>query len=199
MISPRLARIGRVDRSASVVFVQPTGVRTTGAGAQGSTRSPYCVLKRWRQAFIVAARAKILAELDIPHSQVQELTRYAGVPSGMASRLSFSFYPPVSIELGGAGEIRYVTSLREAAEVLMSANWPGSGPRCEKAADALLGAMQGHVKPDVARQAFVEAAMEAHLLADADHRLQSLALSLPMLERPLNPLERGRPRSSRRS
>jgi hypothetical protein len=31
--------------------------------------------------------------------------------------------------------------------------------------------MQGHVKPDVARQAFVEAAMEAHLLADADHRL----------------------------
>jgi hypothetical protein len=116
-------------------------------------------------------KRKFWPELDIPHSQVQELTRYAGVLSGMASRLSFSFYPPVSIELGGAGEIRYVTSLREAAEFLVGTDWPGSGPRCEKAADALLGAMQGHVKPDVARQAFVEAAMEAHLLADADHRL----------------------------
>jgi hypothetical protein len=29
----------------------------------------------------------------------------------------------------------------------------------------------GHVKPDVARQAFVEAAIEAHLLAKVDYRL----------------------------
>jgi hypothetical protein len=99
---------------------------------------------------------------------MQELTRYAGVLSGMGSQLSFSFYPPVSIEFGGAGEIRRVTSLQEATEFLMSDDWPDSGPRCEKAANTLLSAMQGHVKPDVARQAFVEAAIEAHLLADTD-------------------------------
>jgi hypothetical protein len=59
---------------------------------------------------------------------MQELTRYAGVLSGMGSQLSFSFYPPVSIEFGGAGEIRRVTSLQEATEFLMSDDWPGSGP-----------------------------------------------------------------------
>jgi hypothetical protein len=110
-------------------------------------------------------------EVEMPHCHVQELTRYAGVFSGMASQFSFSFYPPVSIEFGGAGEIRRVTSLQEAAEFLTSGNWPDSGPICQKAANALLGAMQGHVKPSVARQAFVEAAIEAHLLADVGYRL----------------------------
>jgi hypothetical protein len=102
---------------------------------------------------------------------VQEPTRDAGVLSGMGSQFSFSFYPPVSIEFGGAGEIRRVTSLQEATEFLMSDDWPGSGPKSKKAANTLLSAMQGHVKPDVAREAFVEAAIEAHLVAVANDRL----------------------------
>lgn len=81
---------------------------------------------------------------------------------GMASQFSFSFYPPVSIEFGGAG---YPSSHlasggdRVPDERRLARLWP------QMREGALLSATQGHMKPGVARQAFVEAAIEAHLLA----------------------------------
>jgi hypothetical protein len=42
---------------------------------------------------------------------------------------------------------------------LLSDKWTGCGPKSELAVCALLGAKQGRVKPDTARQAFVNAAI----------------------------------------
>lgn len=70
---------------------------------------------------------------------------------------------PVEIELGRIGHYRAVTNTREAAECLMT-RWPESGgPAHAAARRACLEVLEGKIPPDVARQAFIEAAEESGL------------------------------------
>lgn len=68
---------------------------------------------------------------------------------------------PVEIELGRIGHCRVVTSTREAAECLMT-RWPEAGGPAQAAARrACLEVLEGNAPPEVARQAFIDAAEEA--------------------------------------
>jgi hypothetical protein len=66
--------------------------------------------------------------------------------------------------------IRNVTSIQEAAEILMSDDWPVHGPACERAAVKLIEALRGEATPDEARLAFRDAAEEARVLIAMDIR-----------------------------
>lgn len=67
---------------------------------------------------------------------------------------------PVEIELRRIGHYRVVTSTREAAECLMT-RWPEpGGPAHAAARRACLEVLEGNAHPEVARQAFIDAAVE---------------------------------------
>jgi hypothetical protein len=81
------------------------------------------------------------------------------------------FDPPVRIRFGNPGQVRNVTSIREAAECLLSDKWPNQdGPICEIAAKALVSAHQGKVTAAEARQAFGDAALESRVLVTGDQK-----------------------------
>lgn len=76
------------------------------------------------------------------------------------------FDKPVSISLGVVGDVYNVSNARQAAEILLH-RWPDAGTiKHRDARYACLQVLQGLQKPEVARQAFEEAAREAGILFD---------------------------------
>jgi hypothetical protein len=76
------------------------------------------------------------------------------------------FSKPVPVSEGFTGDIRYVSSARQAVEML-TGNWHGQGSAKHLAAlRACQGVTHGHISPEQAREAFVEAAEEARILAE---------------------------------
>jgi hypothetical protein len=79
------------------------------------------------------------------------------------------FDRPIRISFGKAGKTRLVHTVWEATRCLVNDKWPNrAGPMWEMAAGALRGAVQGQVSAEEARQAFVDAALEARILAEPD-------------------------------
>lgn len=75
------------------------------------------------------------------------------------------FSKPVSVAVGIAGDVRIVESARDAM-TLLSGNWRMQGSDAYMAARrACQGAVRGEIPAEVARQAFVDAASEARVLA----------------------------------
>jgi hypothetical protein len=72
------------------------------------------------------------------------------------------FHPEVRLLLGR--ERINVNSLEQAAQILMSDDWPLHDQTCERAAETLIKALLGEVGVDEARQAFEDAAKEARVL-----------------------------------
>ncbi|WP_041544607.1 MULTISPECIES: DUF982 domain-containing protein [Chelativorans] len=76
--------------------------------------------------------------------------------------------PAVSVHAGRHGGRNYViTDAAKAADVLLH-DWPDNAPRGRKhlkARKVLLRCLEGKCDPGQARQAFVEAAEEANILA----------------------------------
>jgi hypothetical protein len=72
------------------------------------------------------------------------------------------FHPEVHLLLGW--ERINVNSLEQAAQILMSDDWPLHDQACERAAETLLKALLGDIGVDEARQAFEDAAKEARIL-----------------------------------
>jgi hypothetical protein len=72
-----------------------------------------------------------------------------------------NFTRPVLIETTRVGRLRAISSVREAAEVLV-ASWPdkGRGNCCLAALQACHDALAGTLETEAARQAFIAAAME---------------------------------------
>ena len=76
------------------------------------------------------------------------------------------FSRPVPVSQGITGDIRYVSSARQAIAML-DGNWREKGSAKHRAAlRACQGAIHGDVPPELARDAFVEAAEEARVLAE---------------------------------
>lgn len=68
---------------------------------------------------------------------------------------------PVQIELRKIGHYRVVTNTREAVECLM-VRWPKNGGPAQAAARRIcFDVLDGNLPPEAARQAFVDAAVEA--------------------------------------
>lgn len=75
------------------------------------------------------------------------------------------FSKPVSVAVGVSGDVQIVESARDAMN-LLSGNWREQGSTAYRAARrACQGALRGEVSPEIARQAFVDAAEEARVLA----------------------------------
>lgn len=75
------------------------------------------------------------------------------------------FDTPVMIAFGNPRQRRQVKTIAEAANCLRSKSWPARDkPFSRIAASALDAARTGHVTPAEARNAFADAALEAHLL-----------------------------------
>ncbi|WEX74213.1 DUF982 domain-containing protein [Sinorhizobium numidicum] len=69
----------------------------------------------------------------------------------------------VELELGDGGKYRDVKSTREAVECLL-VRWPRQNGRALAAAKrTCLQALEGKVKSEKARRAFIKAAEEAHI------------------------------------
>ncbi|NLS20254.1 DUF982 domain-containing protein [Rhizobium sp. P40RR-XXII] len=70
---------------------------------------------------------------------------------------------PVSIQLQRVGEFRAINSSSEALDYLL-ADWPAEEDQAYQ--DALIicrAAVEGHSNPEIARDAFIVAAYEAHI------------------------------------
>ena len=75
------------------------------------------------------------------------------------------FSKPVSIAVGIVGDVRIVENARDAM-ALLCGNWRDQGSdRYRAAKRACQDAMRGDVSPEIARQAFIDAADEARMLA----------------------------------
>jgi hypothetical protein len=75
------------------------------------------------------------------------------------------FDSPVKIAVGKPRLHRSVRTIAEAADCLRNESWPTRNkPFSRIAARALDAAKTGHVTPAEAREAFADAALEAHLL-----------------------------------
>ena len=68
----------------------------------------------------------------------------------------------VTVETAGVGRLRVVSSVRAAAEMLVS-SWPAEkrGKAYRLACEAAHAALDGTLDPDTARKAFIHAAQEA--------------------------------------
>ena len=76
------------------------------------------------------------------------------------------FSKPVMISVGITGSIRNLSNTQQAIE-LLTTHWRDSGSLKQQAAlRACRRAMSGDVPPDIAREAFVDAAREAHVLIE---------------------------------
>lgn len=74
-------------------------------------------------------------------------------------------FSPVPIQWGRIGTTRMVTSAQEAAECLLSEDWPAKGSKARFGAQAtLLAALEGSASADDARAAFERAAKAAGIL-----------------------------------
>ncbi len=74
-------------------------------------------------------------------------------------------FAPVPIALGRLGTTRMVTSAREAAECLLSEDWPAlRGEAARNARETLLAALEGNASGDEARAAFERAAQAAGII-----------------------------------
>lgn len=74
------------------------------------------------------------------------------------------FDKPVPVSLGISGDVHNVSNARQAADILLH-NWPDAGTKKHRdARQACLEVLQGLKKPEVAREAFAEAAREAGIL-----------------------------------
>ncbi|WP_085984150.1 DUF982 domain-containing protein [Allomesorhizobium alhagi] len=81
------------------------------------------------------------------------------------------FDRPVRVTFDKTGETRLIHTVWEASGCLADGKWPDrSGPIFEMAARALRGAAQGQVTAQEARQAFVDAALEARTLVVSGRR-----------------------------
>jgi len=70
---------------------------------------------------------------------------------------------PVELELHGIGKYRIVTGTKHAAECLLTL-WPvDDGKAYQQALSECFAALDGQKPPEAARQAFIEAADEAHI------------------------------------
>jgi hypothetical protein len=75
------------------------------------------------------------------------------------------FHEPVMVLLDQSGEPIAVRNTRQATDLLLT-HWPArSGPRHRDAIDACLKVLDGHRSTVDARNAFIEAAEEAGILA----------------------------------
>lgn len=73
------------------------------------------------------------------------------------------FNPPVPVKAASEGEARNsIKHVQAAREQLLQ--WTKRGPKWYLAADACLGAVEGKVKPNEVRKAFIEAAREEGML-----------------------------------
>jgi hypothetical protein len=76
------------------------------------------------------------------------------------------FAKPISVSVGFAGAVRNVSSARQAIDLLNN-HWPDAGTEKHRHAHhACLEVLNGLKKPEVAREAFVEAAREARILVE---------------------------------
>ena len=78
----------------------------------------------------------------------------------------------VELELHGVGSYRTVKSTEDAARCLL-AHWPrGKGKAYTAAQEACLSALDGATSPDIAREAFIAAALAAkiHIRSTEDPR-----------------------------
>jgi hypothetical protein len=83
----------------------------------------------------------------------------------------------VELELHGVGSYRTVKSTEDAAQCLL-AHWPiGKGKAYLEAQQACLDALEGSTSPEVAREAFIAAALAAkiHIRSTEDPRLAAVA------------------------
>jgi len=76
------------------------------------------------------------------------------------------FSKPVMVSVGVTGSTHYLTNTQEAVE-LLTTHWRDAGsPKHQSALRACRRAASGDVPSDIAREAFVEAAREAHILVE---------------------------------
>jgi hypothetical protein len=91
--------------------------------------------------------------------------------AGPANMRRTEFDRPVRIRLGKPRRPRVVTTTIEAARCLESESWPTPHkPLTRIAAKALDAARAGHLTPAEAREAFADAALEAHVLVLGETR-----------------------------
>ncbi|QND60508.1 DUF982 domain-containing protein [Mesorhizobium huakuii] len=93
------------------------------------------------------------------------------------------FHKPVIIQPGRIDRDRVVTTVAEAAELLLRA-WPSPGSEQRlKAMKICLEVINGRKPPRSARAAFIVAAKDANIfLGDADHINDVIDLNLPVSE-----------------
>jgi hypothetical protein len=73
---------------------------------------------------------------------------------------------PVRVTIDGPGRIRVVQSTREAADCLLH-RWPDiGGPEHRAAREACIAVLKDQQPPEYARQAFIAAAKEVHILVE---------------------------------
>jgi hypothetical protein len=76
------------------------------------------------------------------------------------------FSKPVSVTTGIGGDIRNLLNAQQAID-LLGGNWRDAGSQKHRSAlRACQQAVNGGVSADVAREVFVEAAREAHILVE---------------------------------
>jgi hypothetical protein len=83
----------------------------------------------------------------------------------------------VDLELDGVGSYRTVKSTEDAARCLL-ANWPtGKGKAYLEAQEACLSALEGDTSPELAREAFIGAALAAkiHIRSTEDPRAAAVS------------------------
>jgi hypothetical protein len=83
----------------------------------------------------------------------------------------------VELELHGVGRYRTVKSTEDAAQCLL-AHWPtGKGKAYQEAQQACLDALEGATSPELAREAFIAAALAAkiHIRSSEDPRAVAMA------------------------
>ncbi|MGX5827754.1 DUF982 domain-containing protein [Mesorhizobium sp. 43Arga] len=76
------------------------------------------------------------------------------------------FSRPVVVSVGVAGATRHLSNTQQAIE-LLTTHWRDAGsPKHQSALRACRRATSGDVSPDIAREALIEAAREAHILVE---------------------------------
>ena len=76
------------------------------------------------------------------------------------------FSKPVAVATGISGDIRNLTNAREAVDLLNNRWRDGGSDKHRSALRACQQALNGNVPADIARDAFMEAAREAHMLVE---------------------------------
>ena len=81
--------------------------------------------------------------------------------------MRIAFDKAVNVHLGMQSQV--VKTLLDADGCLQSAKWPHrNGPMARMASKAIAAAKDGHLTPGEAREAFIDAAVAAHILKTAE-------------------------------